>query len=85
MRSIGDRTYTTNQNIVDEEVKDETIQTTLAGDEIANFSRRIGTKILELLIGLEIFRLSIHSSPLIGERSTGIMKTFFKKLDDFLN
>ena len=39
MRSIGDRTYTTNQKIVDGEVKDETIETTLAGDEIANFKK----------------------------------------------
>jgi hypothetical protein len=23
--------------------------------------------------------------PIIGERSTGVMKTFFKKLDNFLN
>ena len=44
MRSIGDRTYTTNQKIVDGKVKDETIETTLAGDEIANFSRRIFKK-----------------------------------------
>ena len=41
MRSIGVRTYTANQKIVDGEVKDETIETTMAGDEIANFSRRI--------------------------------------------
>ena len=39
MRSIGKETYTTNQKFVDEEVKDETIETNLAEDEIAAFKR----------------------------------------------
>ena len=39
MRSIGDQTYTTNQEFVDGEVKDETIETTLAEDEIAAFKK----------------------------------------------
>ena len=39
MRSIGVRTYTANQKIVDEKVKDETIETNLAEDEIAAFKR----------------------------------------------
>ena len=69
MRSIGDRTYTANQKIVDGEVKDETIETTLAEDEVAAFKKD--------------WEDNWH--PMIGERSTGVMKTFFKKLDDFLN
>ena len=39
MRSIGDRTYTANQKIVDGEVKDLTIETTLAEDEVAAFKK----------------------------------------------
>ena len=42
MRSIGDRTYTVNQKIVDGacgEVKDETIETTLAEDEVDAFKK----------------------------------------------
>ena len=39
MRSIGVRTYTANQKIVDGEVKDETIETNLAEDEIAAFRK----------------------------------------------
>ena len=69
MRSIGDQTYTANQKIVDGEVKDETIETTLAEDEVAAFKKD--------------WEDNWH--PMIGERSTGVMKTFFKKLDDFLN
>ena len=69
MRSIGVRTYTANQKVVDGEVKDETIETNLAEDEIAAFKKD--------------WEDNWH--PMIGEQSTGIMKTFFKKLDDFLN
>ena len=39
MRSIGNQTYTTNQKFVDEEVKDETIETNLAEDKIAAFKK----------------------------------------------
>ena len=39
MRSIGDQTYTANQKIVDGEVKDETIETTLAEDQVADFKK----------------------------------------------
>ena len=40
MRSIGDRTYTANQKIVDGEVKDVTFKTTiLAEDEVADFKK----------------------------------------------
>ena len=69
MRSIGVRTFTANQKIVDGKVKDETIETTLAVDEIAAFKKD--------------WEDNWH--PMIGEQSTGVMKTFFKKLDDFLN
>ena len=68
MRSIGDRSYTANQEFVDGVVKDETIETTLAEDEVAHFKKD--------------WEDNWH--PMIGERATGIMKTFFKKLDDFL-
>ena len=69
MRSIGVRTYTANQKIVDGEVKDVRIETILAEDEVAAFKKD--------------WEDNWH--PMIGERSTGVMKTFFKKLDDFLN
>ena len=69
MRSIGVRTYTANQKFVDGEVKDETIETNLAEDEVAAFKKNWDD----------------NWHPMIGERSTGVMKTFFKKLDDFLN
>ena len=39
MRSIGDRSYTANQKFVDGEVKEETIETTLAEDEVACFKK----------------------------------------------
>ena len=39
MRSIGNQTYTTNQKFVDGEVTDETIETTLAEDDIAAFKK----------------------------------------------
>ena len=65
MRSIGVRTYTANQKIVDGEVKDETIETNLAEDEVAAFKKD--------------WEDNWH--PMIGEQSTGIMKTFFKKLE----
>ena len=39
MRSIGDRTYTANQNIVDGVVQEETIDTNLADEEVAEFKK----------------------------------------------
>ena len=71
MRSIGVLTklHGHYQKIVDKEVKDETFETTLAEDEVAAFKKD--------------WEDNWH--PMIGEQSTGIMKTFFKKLDDFLN
>jgi hypothetical protein len=61
MRSIGVRSYTANQKIVDEGVKNETIETTLAEDEVADFKKD--------------WEDNWH--PTIGERFTGVMKTFF--------
>ena len=74
MRSIGDRkiSYSANKKIVDGEVSEWIIQkfeTTLDGDERPAFQKD--------------WEDNWH--PMIGERSTGVMKTFFKKLDDFLN
>ena len=69
LRSIGDRTYTAIQKFVSGEFKDETYETTLAEFEIADFNKD--------------WEDNWH--PMIGERSTGVMKTFFKKLDDFHN
>ena len=69
MRSIVDRTYTTNQKLVHGEVKDETTETTMAENEVADFKKDWEDK----------------WHPMISQRSTGIMKTFFKKLDNFLN
>ena len=37
LRSIGDRTYKVNQKLIDGVFQDETIQTTMAEDEIADF------------------------------------------------
>ena len=37
LRSIGDRTYKVNQKLIDGVFQDETIQTTIAEDEIADF------------------------------------------------
>ena len=79
MRSIGDQTYTTNQEFVDGEVKDETIETTLAEDEIAAFKKDWEDN-CKLPRG---FFSNVSNDW--RERSTGVMKTLFKKLDDFLN
>ena len=56
LRSIGDQTYTINYIIVDGEVNDETIETTLAEDEIANFKKdwNENSRLKGALIGLEI-------------------------------
>ena len=69
LRSIGDQTYTINYIIVDGEVNDETIETTLAEDEIANFKKdwNENSRLKYALIGLEILtainRLSIPYDP----------------------
>ena len=81
MRSIGDRTYTANQNIVDGVVQEETIDTNLADEEVAEF-KKDWDKNWHPMIGE---RSTGNWHPMIGERSTGIMSTFFKKLDNFLN
>ena len=71
MRSIGDRTYTANHKIVDGVVKDETIETNLDENEVAVFKKDWEESSDVFLEDLWV--------------STGVMKTFFKKLDDFLN
>ena len=69
MRSIGVGTYTTNQKIVDGEVKDDTIETNRQEHPIAVAFKK---------------EWEDNWHPMIGEQSTGVM-TFLKKLDDFLN
>ena len=69
MRSIGDQTYKANQKLVDGEVKDETTETTMAENEVTDFKKE--------------WEGNWH--PMICERSTGVMKTFFKKLENFPN
>ena len=69
MRSIGDQTYKANQKLVNGEVKDETTETTMAENEVADFKKDWVD----------------NWNPMIGERSTGIMKTCSKNLDNFLN
>ena len=68
-RAIGDQSYTAIQKIVDGNVQDEVIETTMTPEEIENFRNEWEEK----------------WHPSISERSTGIMSTFFKKLDNFLN
>ena len=60
LRSIGDQTYTINYIIVDGEVNDETIETTLAEDEIANFKKdwNENSRLQGALFDLGILRLS---------------------------
>jgi hypothetical protein len=75
LRSIGDQTYTANQNFVHGKVQDEKIETNLAVDEVADF--------------LKDWRKNWrpecwHPNLMIGERSNGIWSTFVNKLDDFL-
>ena len=82
-RSIGDQTYTTNQKFADGEFKDETIETTLAEDEIAAFKKDWDETIDTTLADIEAVLLLLSNDW--HERSTGVIKTFFKKLDDFLN
>ena len=65
LRAIGDRSYTVNQNMVDGVIKEETIDTTMSTDELENFKNEWAEK----------------WQPSIGEKSTGIMSTFFNKLD----
>ena len=71
MRSIGDRTYTANTKIDEDQYFKDDIETTLAEDEVAAFKKN--------------WEDNWH--PIFGEQSRGIMKTFFKKerLDDFFN
>ena len=93
--SYGDRTYTANYKIVDGEVKDETIETSKElwhcnlvsqGPEGQTLRR---TSVRKVTMGEEevaAFKKNWEDNwhPMIAERSTGVMKTFFKNLDDFL-
>ena len=77
LRSIGgDRVYMANQNFVNGKVQDETIETNLAVDEVADFLKDWGKNWHP-----ECCR---HPNLMIGEQSTGIWRTFVNKLDDFL-
>lgn len=75
LRSIGDRVYIANQNFVNGKVQDETIETNLAVDEVADFLKDWGKN---------WHPECWHPNPMIGERSTGIWRTFVNKFDDFL-
>ena len=57
-------------------VQDETIETNLAADEVADFLKDWGKNWHP-----ECCR---HPNLMIGEQSTGIWRTFVNKLDDFL-
>ena len=69
LRAIGERSYTVNQNMVEGDIKEETIDTTMSPDELENFKNEWAEK----------------WQPSIAEKSTGIMNTFFNKLDRFFN
>ena len=68
LRSIGDKKYTIKQLIIEGDVKEETTDTNLNDEEIEAFKEEWEKK----------------WRPSIGEGSTGIMTTFFRKLDKFL-
>ena len=67
-RAIGDRVYKAQQRVIDGEVREETCETQMAPEEIEDFKNEWDEK----------------WQPSIVEKSTGIMRTFFKKLDNFL-
>ena len=67
-RAIGDRVYKEQKKFIDEEVREETCETQMAPEEIEDFKNEWDEK----------------WQPSIVEKSTGIMRTFFKKLDNFL-
>ena len=68
-RAIGDRVYKAQQRVIDGEVKEETCETQMTTpEEIEDFKNEWDEK----------------WQPSIVEKSTGIMRTFFKKLDNFL-
>ena len=63
-RAIGDRVYKAQQRVIDGEVREETCETQMAPEEIEDFKNEWDEK----------------WQPSIVEKSTGIMRTFFKKL-----
>ena len=67
-RAIGNRVYKAQQRVIDGEVREETCETQMAPEEIEDFKNEWDEK----------------WQPSIVEKSTGIMRTFFKKLDNFL-
>ena len=67
-RAIGNRNYMAKQRIIDGVVEDETSETQMSPEEIDYFKKEWEEK----------------WHPSIAERSTGIMTSFFKKLDNFL-
>ena len=69
-RAIGDRFYKLQQRVIDgePEVREETCETQMAPEEIEDFKNEWDEK----------------WQPSIVEKSTGIMRTFFKKLDNFI-
>ena len=67
-RAIGDRVYKAQQRVIDGEVREETCETQMAPEEIEDFKNEWDEK----------------WQPSIVEKSTGIMRTFFKKLGNFL-
>ena len=67
-RAIGNRVYKVQQRVIDGEVREETCETQMAPEEIEDFKNEWDEK----------------WQPSIVEKSTGIMRTFFKKLDNFL-
>ena len=66
-RAIGDRVYKAQQRVIDGEVREETCETQMAPEEIEDFKNEWDEK----------------WQPPIVEKSTGIMRTFFKKPDNF--
>ena len=95
MRAIGDylsgdRTYTANHKIVDGEVKDETIQTSIvhwSGNQKTSLPGELQVRFRLAMDEEEVTAFNKdwedNWHPMIAERSTGVMKTFFEKLDDF--
>ena len=68
LRSIGQQTCTVKQIIVNGEVMDETTETNMVAEEFEAFKKE----------WLKKWR------PAIGEGCTGVMTTFFEKLDKFV-
>ena len=68
-RTIGDSSYAVKQSMVEGEIKEENIDTTMSPDELENFKNEWTQKWL----------------PSISEQPSGLLSSFFNKLDSFLN